>query len=337
LGVPLLLLALCYAWLALDRGSTFLWSVQVHESGRYTLRDTVLYFEHFLREIPTDLAYASFLLVGFLRTAGVEAVDRRRARAVAGLALGAAAAVAAIAFVVATARAGAASSVYDLFQFRTRDDLLAFGSHWRFHWLSTLWFGAAVPLVASALVHLLGRIAPVSGRGAYARGEWIAWGYFVVLTIVFGLSTEVFADIRYVGHQAREILTHGTMTLLLALGVLHLISRRLSGTGRVGVPEDARIGDGSSGEPRVWSAGPRLWLRLGLSVGIPAYLAAVSISGDVLEAGQAEHGLAAMVGGHLFEHALDYLFVVLLVVGGYGAVLTRRRNYVASERGPLTQ
>jgi hypothetical protein len=102
----------------------------------------------------------------------------------------------------------------DLLQYRTRDDLAGYGTHWRYHWLSTLWFGAAVG-VAPAMAHWITG-APVLRRSRF----WtrVAWGYFLALTLVFGMSADVFLDVRYAGHQAREILTHGPVTLLLGLG-----------------------------------------------------------------------------------------------------------------------
>jgi hypothetical protein len=57
---------------------------------------------------------------------------------------------------------------------------------------------------------------------------------------------------------------------------------------------------------------------------IPLYLAVVTLSGDMLEAGQSERGLAAMVGAHFFEHVLDYLLVTLLATGGYALLLAKQ-------------
>ena len=43
-------------------GAAALWNVVIHESGRYTLGETVLYHSHFLREIAVDLSMALFIL-----------------------------------------------------------------------------------------------------------------------------------------------------------------------------------------------------------------------------------------------------------------------------------
>ena len=319
LGVPASLLALAYLWLAVERGTLALWGIEVHESGRYTMRETVLYFRHFLREVPTDIAYAGFLVSAFLgvgREAAVGGVVGNapgRARLAAALGLGAAAALLVLAYGVSVEQEGSSSAVRDLLQFRTRDDLDDYGSHWRFHWLSTVWFGVAAHLAAASVFGL-----------RTASGALFAWGYFAILTAVFGLSGETFTDPRYVGHQAREILTHGPITLLLVFGVLHL-----AGTWIAGAPRretEAETGRSSAPAPATSRATPVRfvrWVRPAVFAAIPLYLAVVAIAGDAMMAGQTDRGLAAMVAGHAFEHALDYVFVTLLAVGGYGVVASR--------------
>lgn len=294
-GVPLAVLAGAYLWLALDHGTFRLWPVVVHESGRYTLGETVLYFSHFLREIPTLFAYVLFLLgaSGAVAAGPEQGGDRRPVLGWALLA-GAAALVAG-ALLWSAVSQGPGTALADLFQFRTRDDASGYGTHWRFHWLSTLWFGAAAgmaPLVVDRLLR-----APVLRTSS--RWTAIAWIYFTVMTVAFGLSEDVFLDLHFVGHQAREILTHGPVTLLLGVGILLVGSNG---------------GGPSATEPPAVS-GPATWFSGALLIGIPAYLAVVSLSGDVLEHGQTDLGLSAMVAAHVFEHSLDYLLVLLLLSG----------------------
>jgi hypothetical protein len=304
-GVPVVVLGASYLWLALDHGTPALWDVIVHENGRRTLGQTVLYFGHFLREVPVDVAYALFLIGASGELAG--GVSNRvagRARMLTWLGLGGAAALAAAALIGTAANAGWGSALRDLFQFRTRDELIAYGSHWRFHWLSTLWFGVIAGL-APALARSFSLQASLGRNRVWTRA---AWGYFVALTIVFGLSSDVFVDARYVGHQAREILTHGPVTALLGIGVILAVRRAMGNPSMVESAADAR----------------EIWLRLAVAVTIPAYLAVVALTGDVMAAGQSDQGLAAMVGAHYFEHILDYLLVGLLVLGALGLQTDRR-------------
>lgn len=302
LGLPFVILFLSYVWLAADHGTFWLWNVVVHESGRYTLGQTTLYFSHFLREVPVAIVYALFLLGA---AGGIEVAPSRSAatfgRRMIWLGLLGAVLLVIVSLFLAARTHGWQTALMDLAQFHTRDGLSSYGSHWHYHWLSTIWFGAAAGLAPFVLGRLAGREVLRPSR------RWTAaWGTVLVLTLVFGLSADVFADVRYAGHQAREVLTHGLVTLPLGLGVLLLLRPRFGG--REEAPPTDRLP----------------WLYAAFFVGIPVFLAAVALSGDVMEAGQSEHGLAAMVAAHTFEHTLDLLFIVLLLIAGTGVQLARR-------------
>lgn len=313
--IPPVILILSYVWLAIAHRRVVLRDVPVHESGRYTLLDTIFYFNHFLREIPIDVAMGLFLLAAFTEYSGFRMqalVDDGRPRRLAYWSLAGALALTGIGFAAATWRDGAASAVHDLLQFRTRDDLSWYGSHWRFHFLSSLWIGLAAPLLVRGLYAGWGPRQVHLGNTERAVIA-IAWGYFCLLTIVFGLSTQVLWDPRYIGHQAREILTHGPVTCLLAIGTLDAAARWMSVP-----PREPPAPSHTLQRARVAE-----WLRLLLVLLIPGYLAIASPWGAVMGAGQPEGGLAAMLAAHVFEHILDYLLVGLLVVGGYGWLLSR--------------
>ena len=70
---------------------------------------------------------------------------------------------------------------------------------------------------------------------------------------------------------------------------------------------------------------------------VPIYLAIVAMRGDVMAAGQSDRGLAAMVAAHYFEHALDYLLVALLVLGGFGLLVARRATRRHDDRSPVAR
>ena len=341
------ILVMAYAWLAVDHRALWLWDVTVHESGRYTLQETVFYFSHFLREIPVDVNMALFLVAGFmeLREENEPRYSRKISR-FARLMLVSAIALIITAFAVETNRRGQQglnSVMLDLVQFRMRDDLVEYGSHWRFHWLSTLWFGVTAMLAVGLMTQLRRRSNNenrISGNG-YQRSNldhrssifrsriWIvAWAYFVILSIVFWFSGKTFNDVRYTGHQAREIITHGPMTFILSLGVLQLLAMKLSGArsenreDREDLPAGTANRESGSLRPLSGLIAFRS-LLIALFILIPVYLAAITLEGDVMEAGQSSRGLPAMVGAHYFEHILDYLLVVLLAVGGSAWMATR--------------
>jgi hypothetical protein len=331
-AIPALVLAASYAWLALDHGTLLLWNVIVHESGRYTLGQTVLYFSHFLREVPTAITYALFLL-GVSAAAAPEQARAGALKSLHGwLSLALAGTLVAGALLLAARSHGWNVALQDLLQYRTRDDLWGYGTHWRYHWLGTLWFGAATALAPAVSRWLTGEPA-LRSHAFWTRA---AWGWFLALTLVFGLSADVFLDARYAGHQAREIMTHGPVTLLLGIGVLLAVGASRApvvpgAPGRVPagapphLPATGAAGAGTGTERRPVRVLPQ-WISGLVVVVVPVYLAVIAVGGDVMEQGQSEFGLGAMVGAHYFEHALDYVLVLALLSAGVSIAGRPRRR-----------
>jgi hypothetical protein len=323
-ALPVVVLIAMYAWLAVDHGTLWLWNVTVHESGRYTFGATVLYFAHFLRELPTLIAMCLFVLAAYgLPSRGA---GDSKAGGYAILALVAAGLLCVVAFTVSVGQHGADEAFRNLFQFHTRDDQTSFGSHWRYHWLSTVWFGVAIPLVARLGALWLGAPMPSPDRD---RRPFViaAWGWFALVTVTFGLSGAILSDALYVGHQAREIATHALITMPLALGIVAWVARR-DRHAHAGI-EDSGPASGeharrtATDEGRVFGFA---WYQFGLVLAIPLYFVLPIQYGDVMEAGQTRLGLASMVGAHVYEHSLDYLFVALILIGTYGLGSAIRRR-----------
>jgi hypothetical protein len=295
LGLVIAVLSGACAWLALDHGALGLWNIVVHDSGRDALRQTNLYFLHFLREIPTVLAMALFLASTYGTPAG-RRPDRVAAITpklwVPALLAGGVLVVAAV--VLVSLALGPRETAFTLSRLYTRDDVSALGSHWQFHWLSTLWFALATPLAAWLGYRFLG--GPVPNGSSRSTSRRIAWLYFVGLTVMFSFGFEPFFDPRFIGHQARDILTHAVTTLPLGLGLIALVHRVLGVTPGAAPPD-------------------RLGVRIAAVLAIPAYLGAATLLGDALSTGQTERGLAAMVAAHVVEHVLDFVLAGLLVVG----------------------
>ncbi|HUF71081.1 MAG TPA: glycosyltransferase family 87 protein [Longimicrobiales bacterium] len=113
LTVPLGVLIGAYVWLVIDHGETWLWNVVVHESGRYTLGQTMLYFRHFLREIPTVVAMALFVIAAGAPPGGAldRASELRRSRVLAVAALTLALLLAAFSFAVVAVGSGPGEAV----------------------------------------------------------------------------------------------------------------------------------------------------------------------------------------------------------------------------------
>lgn len=305
----LFVLVLAWAWLAVEHGTPDLWNVVVHESGRYTLGQTILYFRHFLREIPTLVAMALFAVAAF-GTSPPDPTPKEGGRVTRslGIAAGAVAvAIAVLAFAIEARASGPQAALSNLLQYYTRDDVSAYGSHWRFHLLSTLWFATAVSLAA----HVWSRTARARGAvDTASRRPWqiAAWAWFLGLTLVFRPTLEPFTDPRFIGHQAREILTHGLVSLPLVAAVLALI------TGSHEASDRATAVDVKA----------TLALTAAGFVAIPVFLAVATITGDAMSAGQTDGGFSAMVAAHFFEHLLDYVSAAGLCAGLAGVATGRR-------------
>jgi len=299
IGVPLALVAAAFGWLAAEHDTWHLWHVTVHESGRYTLAQTVFFFRHFLREVPVDVAMGLFCAAA---VAAAEPGARRRPSPAisATIALG----LVMLAFAVASREEGARRAMQDLLQFRTRDDDSTYGAHWNFHLLSTVWFGSAALMAAAVWA---GRGGAVRLVGTARTLHLVAWAWVALLTVVFGVQGEVFTSARYIGHQAREILTHGLITLPLTIGLLRWA------TDRGKTPDPGRqIAHVASGQRML------LWLAV---AGIPVFLAVAFRRADLAATAQMHSGLAGVVAAHVFEHLLDIGLVVLV---GLAAIAMER-------------
>lgn len=317
-ALPLGVLVAMYAWLAIAHRALNLFPVIVHESGRYTLLQTIFYVSHFLREIPVDVVIAlsaASAALSLWSPAPRSAADRLRLAALCG---GLALVVAAASFAAAAVADGAASARLDLLQYRTRDDESAPGSHWNYHLLSSLWFLlGALPVLRLTMATLgLGASAPA----ARVRARVVSWGYALLLSLAFGVSSLAWTSGRYAGHQARELLTHVPVTLLLTAAALIAV---------VGPAAFER--DGRSLGTRLAAAVRRdlaSWIAI---LAIAVFLAIRTLGGGGLEEGQSGQGVAGMVAAHFFEHVLDYVFTPAVAVTA--ALLLTGSRLARSQKG----
>jgi hypothetical protein len=294
-GVPAATLLGAYMWMAHDHGTPWLLGVVVHENGRYTLAETMLYGRHFLRELPISGLYAA-VSVGSFASYGPSG-ERMPSRLLRGAALGAAALLVAGACLATARVSGGDVALRELLQAYVRDDEPPVpGAHWRYHLLSTPAYAAAAVLLASLLQRALeGRFrAP----RPLPRARWLG-GIAVtvaVLTVLCGPTAAPFLDPRHLGHQAREVGTHLLVTLPLSFAVLLALQDPAPSVAGGERPRDALIAAGGGA----------------LVLGYLALGALLRGAGGTVRPGVA---LSSLVGAHFYEHGLDYVLVVLLVVG----------------------
>lgn len=293
-GLAAATLVAAFAAIAVKHGTPAVWSLPVHEDGVRTFGDTVLYFEHAVRELPLDLLLG-VAIGGALAFAIPHAHPARGARVLA------AALVLAVALMIGgAARDVGAAGVFDnLLQKHTRPGApLEWGAHWRYHFVATLSlmlgaFGAA------GVLRLLGGTGAAGDarRGLGAIGAALAIFFGGVLMFAHspaGLA-KPFVDPVYVGHAARELFTHALVTLPIAFGA-GLLSAR------------GQLDPASAGDRAVAS---KYWaLALGASAALGAYLgAAVLLLGSASQ-GQTDD-LVMLIAPHFFEHAQTYLIVTM--------------------------
>jgi hypothetical protein len=320
LAIPVLLLTGSYLYMAVTYGKLWLFNTIVHENGRYTLLQTILYFRHFTWEFLGKSVYCLYLVGAFFyygSCAGTKDPGRRvisRWRAHAGWIIGLG--ISALAIFTASRQFGFTEIVHGLLQYRVNEgSLLEFGSHWRNHFLSNIALFAG-SVLAIILYRILG-----NGRGWKRRKYFSLFGLsalaFFVLTIVFGFNAKQFQAPSYLGHQLREILgTDLSITMLLALSLLIWLERRY----------DTPANPDSECKVQAWRV--RLLVLL-WTIPVAAsccYLAAsvarLNIGAELAKASGGRNGsIPGTFCWHFFEHSLDYVFVLSSVYGLYLGLL----------------
>jgi hypothetical protein len=277
-GIPALVWLASYVALVVEFKTWRLGRTKVHETGKYTLRETVFYYNHFLRELPIDT-----LLAG--------AVAWSYAASGASMALVVPARLAAFyvpvmavflvwVFAGSIRSVGWKSTLQDLFQHRERDDLVSWGSHWQMHFLSTLalllifvWPGTFHKLSTSMLVWLA-----------------VLLSCFILISLVFRTGIKAVLHPRWVLHGAREIFTY---TLIAGAPLLlPLLTQTAASFSRVQPLSIAAL------------AG---FVLIGL------HSVRVFRTTRLDAEAQSDRGVLYLLSSHFFEHVLDYLYIVLLL------------------------
>jgi hypothetical protein len=289
--LPLAVLGFAFAGICIMVGSIWPWHAVVHEDGTRTLLDTVFYFEHATRELLPDLVLAAAVAgaVRWFLPPACRRDDARRSRRQLALLTAATTAV----ILGATFWSDGGRTVVDnLSQSHTRAGApLVWGAHWRYHFLDRLALALAAFSATGVVWIVRGRpdSSHVPGRQAMYRAALLL---FALATAGFRVTGEPFTDPAFLGHQLRELFTHGLVTFPLALGVCLALARRFA----------APAGAPSSGP--VWS----IALTGAASVMVAAFLLVASVLTGAQDHGQTT-GLAALLLPHFAEHALGYVFV----------------------------
>lgn len=306
---PALLFLGAYIWLAFDHGTLWLFPTVIHESGNYNFLQTIFYFRHVIRELPITLFYAiasvaAFKTYGPMSQGPVRRSTRSWKPSVIALV------IIGVSWLKTVDDWGTEVAIQELLQGYTRDDMFLPGSHWPFHFLSSISYVAGAVIMAAFLHYAIyGDLPPYR---ASLRWRWIGGCLLILLglTLVMGRTTDPFLDPRYIGHQGRELFTHLSMTLPLSFGIL---LRDLS------IPSietaDATGSDGCIGQNHTTTVSHPRRVRNDLLVATGVLLfVLVFLVGGTLLTGAVEHArpntpFSSLVAGHLFEHIVDYVLM----------------------------
>ena len=280
--------------------------------GMRTFGDTLLYYEHAARELPLDVilgvVVGSSLAYALPRAPGLDRNEARtwfRATTFGAL-------LVCMLIGLGASREGWRSVADNLLQNHTRPGApLEFGSHWRYHLLERLGF-IVIAIGWAGLLRAL--VGPRSASEGTLAGSVVFAGLtvFAALSMVFfggpDAFARVFRDPQYLGHQAREVLTHAIVTLPLALGVC------LSLAGRTAAPNPIEIRGGPI-------AGALAWLAAGATVLL--YVLAAAWGADAASHGQSSD-MVTLVFPHFFEHGFTYLVTAMTAAGSRRLASTSR-------------
>ncbi len=315
------LLLLSYVVICVHTGSAWPFYEVVHEDGVRTLVGTVLYVEHAARELPLDILLGIAIGGSFLFTRPIRREHRYRevGRTCKGISFAFAAGFVTMVILVGTVYESGWKPLWDnLLQYHTRPGAaLVWGAHWRYHLLSRLAL-ILVPLgFVAGLRWLYGGYA---GRGM-SRGRTVVLGAiaaFLSLTLLFspdlGTLWLPLFDPIFLGHQAREVVTHGLITLPMTWGICLL---RLQ-------PETPP--PQGYGWTSVWLGGAGIvGILLGLYVGIGALVTGAASQGQTDD-------IVMLIFPHVFEHSFSYALVPCVAAWLY-AYVGHVGSGVASETG----
>jgi hypothetical protein len=298
--LPILVLCIAYSWIIARTGNFWPFQEIVHEDGKRTLLQTMFYYEHAVRELYIDLilsagtAGAAYAVHPFS-----EKKDKRSTKSQYVIwVLGSGCLIqTGLLFFLTGYVEGMEVLKANLFQMHTRPEApLMFGAHWRYHFLER----PALLLLSFFLISLY---AYITRKGARVTSGNLVFVFlsvivFYFLSLVFGVDWAPFIDPQFVGHQARELLTHATVTVPLACGAcLLLIRKKFLGTG-IG----HYVSEGTQSlRPLIVSGG--------ISGVIALYLLIYGVAYGAAGHGQVS-GYGALLFPHFFEHFLGYILIL---------------------------
>lgn len=139
---------------------------------------------------------------------------------------------------------------------------------------------------------------------------------YLALTVVFAVDAssmaQPFRDAQYLGHQAREIMTHAIVTLPIGAGGCLLLAGVQARAPRAGK------------EAGTATLVPLLLAGGVAAIAMCAYVGFAALHGNAMSHGQS-NDLVTLVLPHFFEHTLTYVVTPLVAATTYALIARRER------------
>lgn len=318
LALPLLYGLTAYVYLAVWHGKPWLLTTLIHENGRLTLAESLLYYDHFLACVPMIFFFTLCAAGGFaLGAPPLAGVIPARARSVALNVLLPIPLFLGIIFAASVLKAGMQRTLDYSLQWIERDGVLSPGGSWNQLQLSNLPIALGTIAAAFALGRSWSAAHDQSARGMTRAGLAFVIGAFTFaggLSLLWWPGGEAFLNPRWLAHSIREQATYPLTAIPIALASILAAHAYLARRPTRSAVVHLRL--------------PLLSLvLLGLGIAVLVGQLLVLRRTDVLAIAQkpafAPEGLSVgyLLASHVFEHFLDFVFIVPLSVGLYALLV----------------
>ncbi len=315
-GVPSAYVLISYGYLAWWHKKLWLFNTVVHENGRLTLVGSLFYFDHFVSHVPMAGVFALCAAGGIAVQAGVpfDVHLAHRAWQAATILMSAAIALVVLSFGGSLLVAGWQRTIDYLLQRIERDGVMSRGGLWNELQLSNVPIALGAIGIGGALQTVTTGRAAAGDVRLFAGGMALiaaAAAVLVVMSLATWQSWTAFRNPRWLAHSMREVATFPLTGIPVALASVVLVQYVLTG-------------------PSTWIARPQ-WLSLaliGLATSIVAIEFAFVRSADILAIAQKPSfagermSIWYLLASHVFEHALDFVFMGLFAGGAYALAET---------------
>ena len=312
--LPLMVYALSYLYLCLYHSQVWLFDFVIHESGKYTLLQTIIYASHFLGHIPS-LSVIAIMLTGSVLTFQSSS---QYAPPKSGVLVLSIACFILFSVILSIMLFGSEDTYSYILQQRQGVGNDVAGGSWNLHLPSTMTLFVLLPVYVFIL-KIIFRKAIVFNSGGIVY-------YFLAAVLVLGITSIanrgsispvfwIWTEPRYLAHSIRELVTFPLTFFPLAL--YYVFKRDLNPNPSITSVQRSKL---------------LLFISIlsGLAVLLVAYQIIIPLTqgiGNLAQKPAFAHGgklsIPYLVTSHFFEHVLDSIYFTLLSLVLWNAAMRR--------------